>query len=102
MLQAHISSVSVCFTCMFQLFYADVAKVDQDIAMVVYVCCKRFSSVFQLFLYMYFCKCFRCLCEVFQLFFTMLQVLHPGISKLDQDVFTYCHDVSIVRCKCFI
>jgi hypothetical protein len=47
--------------CMFQLFYTDVTKVDQDVAdvaMVVHVCCASFLSVSG-FLYTYFCKCFR-------------------------------------------
>ena len=61
MLQAHILSVSVVFMCMFQLFHADVVKVDQNVAhvaIVVHVCCKCFSSVFQLFLYTYFLRVF--------------------------------------------
>jgi hypothetical protein len=61
MFQAHILSVSVVFMCMFQLFHADVAKVDQDVAhvaIVVHVCCKCLFSVFQLFLYTYFLRLF--------------------------------------------
>jgi hypothetical protein len=48
MLQAYVLSVSVCFSCMFQLFYADIAKIDRDVvyvAMVVHVGCKCLSKV---------------------------------------------------------
>jgi hypothetical protein len=41
---------------MFQLFYADVVKIDRDVAyvaMVVHVCCKCLSLMFHLFLYTY-------------------------------------------------
>jgi hypothetical protein len=47
---------------MFQLFHADVAKVDQDFAyvgMVVHVCCKCLSPMFHLFFFVHICcKCF--------------------------------------------
>ena len=48
-----------CFRCMFQVFYTDVAKVDQDVAyvaMVVHVCCRRLFLMFYLF--------FRCMLQV--------------------------------------
>jgi hypothetical protein len=51
-LKTHV--ISVCFMCFIgtlQLFHADVAKVDQDVAyvaMVVHVCCKGLSPMFHL------------------------------------------------------
>jgi hypothetical protein len=75
---------------MFQLFHADVAKVDRDVAYVAavaHVCCKRLFSVFyQFFLYTYVesvsdvcLNCFICV-------FFMLQVLHQNVSKVDWDI----------------
>ena len=59
-----------CFRCMFQLFQADISKVDWDVAyvaMVVHVCCKRLSPLFHLlFVHAYF-KCFRRMSQVFYL-----------------------------------
>ena len=94
---------------MFQLFHADVAKVDRDVAIVVHICCKRFipnvSSVFCI-----------CMLQVFQthassvssIFFCMLQVLHMDVSKVDQDIATVFQlyvlnvlSVLDVCCKCF-
>ena len=68
---------------MFQLFHADVAKVDRDVAdvvMVVHVCCKRLSPMFHLSS------------------FCMLQVLCLNISKVDRDI-AYVAMVVHVCCK---
>jgi Na+/melibiose symporter-like transporter len=53
MLKAHVSSICFkCFKCfrgMLQVFYADVTKVDRDVArvaIVVHVCCKLLFSIF--------------------------------------------------------
>ena len=42
---------------MLQVFYADITKVDQNVAMVVYVCCKLLFPVFHLFFPNVRCKC---------------------------------------------
>jgi hypothetical protein len=77
---------------MLQVFYIDVAKVDQDVAHFAMV----FSSVCP--------KCFVC-------FRRMLQVLHLDVAKVDPDIAYTCmlqayvptvSDVSFVCCKCFI
>ena len=74
---------------MFQLFHADVAKVDRDVAyvaMVVHECCKCLSLMFHLFLVHICCKCFRHVSIVSSVFFCMLRVLHLDVSKVDRDV----------------
>jgi hypothetical protein len=53
-LKPHVASI--CFKCFrdIQVFHADVAKVDQDvayIAMVVHVCCKLLFLMFYLFFF---------------------------------------------------
>jgi hypothetical protein len=71
---------------MFQLFHADVAKVDRDVAyvaIVVYVCCKRLSPMFHpvFLLYMYVASVSDT-SQVFYLsFFCTLQVLYLDVSK---------------------
>jgi hypothetical protein len=94
---------------MFQLFYTDAAKVDQDVAyvaMVVNVCCKHLSLTFHLFP-MYVASvsdvCLKCFIR------RMLQVLH---LEVDRDVAyvamvfqRYILNVSSILnvcCKCFI
>ena len=63
-METHVASV--CFKCfrrfrgMLELFYMDVAKVDQG-------CCT-------------YCKCFR----------GMLQLFHMDVAKVDQGCCTYC------------
>jgi hypothetical protein len=51
MLQVYNKNVSDVFIGMLQVFYTNVAKVDQDVvyvAMGVHVCCKRLSPMFHL------------------------------------------------------
>jgi hypothetical protein len=75
---------------MFQLFHANVAKIDLDVVyvvMVVHVCCKCLSQCFICLLYTYVARvsdaCPKCF---IYLFFCMLQVLHLDISKIDRNV----------------
>jgi uncharacterized CHY-type Zn-finger protein len=68
-----------CFRCMFQLFHANVAKVDRDVAyvaMVVHVCCKRLSPMFHLFFIHVCCKCFICLLLYLNVFKSRSGCLH--------------------------
>jgi hypothetical protein len=57
MLEIRIAKVCFkCFIWMLQVFYADVAKVDRDVAhvaLVVHICCKRLFPIFQLFFQIY-------------------------------------------------
>ena len=75
---------------MFQLFHADVAKVDRDVAdvvMVVHVCCKRLSPMFHLFFIHVCCKCFRCMSQsVSSVFFCVLRVSHRDVLKVDRNI----------------
>jgi hypothetical protein len=92
-LKPHVASVYFkCFKCfrgMLQVFYIDVAKVDQDVVHVAMV----FSSVCP--------TCFIC-------FRHLLQVFYLGVAKVDLDVAytymlqVYVSGVSYVCCKCFI
>jgi hypothetical protein len=68
---------------MFQLFHADVAKVDRDVAyvaMVVHVCCNYLSPMFHLF------------------FTRMLQVFSTHVSSVSSILFLY---VASVASGCF-
>jgi hypothetical protein len=61
MLQAHVSSVSDAFVGMFQVFHADVAKVDRNVtyvAMIVHVCCRCLFPMFHLFFQTYVASVF--------------------------------------------
>jgi hypothetical protein len=53
MLKVHVANVCFkyfrCFGGMFQVFLMDVAKVDGDVAMAIYVCCKSLFKMFHLF-----------------------------------------------------
>jgi hypothetical protein len=60
----HVASTcfkcSRCFVGMFQVFHANVAKVDRDVAyvvMIVHVCCKCLFPMFRLFFSDVCCKC---------------------------------------------
>jgi hypothetical protein len=65
MLKTHVAcGCFMCFWCfidMLQLFYVDVANVDQDVAYVamdVYVCCKCLFLIFNLCFWMYVASLF--------------------------------------------
>jgi hypothetical protein len=65
MLQTYVSSVSDVFVGMFQVFHADVTKVDRDIAyvaMIVHVCCKCRFVMFHLSFQMYVASVFIWMC----------------------------------------
>jgi hypothetical protein len=72
MLKAHVASICFKFQ-MFQVFYIEVAKVDQNVAHVT----------------MAIHVCFKC----FIYFRRMLQVSHLYVAKIDLDV--------AYKCKCF-
>jgi hypothetical protein len=65
-LQVCLSGCCICVTHMLQVFYLDV----------VYVCNG--------------CKCFRHMFQVSYVFFCMLQVLHPNVSKVDRVLHMGC------------
>jgi hypothetical protein len=73
MLQVSIPNVSSVFRRMLQVFFLDVAYVS-------HICCKRFIWMLHVFLqwplsvFMYFCKCFRRMLYVFQLFHTYVAI----------------------------
>ena len=52
-MKTHVASLCfICFIDMLQVFYVDIAKVDQDVANVASVseaCCKRLFKMFHLF-----------------------------------------------------
>jgi len=63
-----------CFVGMFEVFHADIVKVDRDIAhivMVVHVCCKCLFSMFQLFFHTY----------VANMFIWMLHMFHTYVAS---------------------
>jgi hypothetical protein len=79
----HVASVQFkCFNVfrsMLQVFHMDVAKVDrgvvkvdQDVAMVVHICCNRLYPMFHLFfqtmLQVYLSRCCICFTHMFQVF----------------------------------
>jgi hypothetical protein len=78
MLQAHVSSVWRCGCCKSRLgcciCYNDCTRMLQasipNVLSFLHVCC----------------KCFRCMFQVFHIFFYVLQMLHLYVSKVYQDV----------------
>jgi hypothetical protein len=54
------------------VFHVDIAKVDQDVAMVVHVCCKFLFPMFQLFFQTY----------VLSVFIWMLHMFHIYIASV--------------------
>jgi hypothetical protein len=72
---------------MFQLFHANVAKVDRDVAyvaIVIHICCKRLSLIFHLFFCTRMLQVFQTnVSSVSSVFFCMLQVLYLDILKVD-------------------
>jgi hypothetical protein len=57
---------------MLQVFHMDVAKVDRDIAMVVYICCKLLFLMFHLFFQ----------AHVASMFIWMLHMFHIYVSSV--------------------
>ena len=94
-----------CFRYMFQLFHADVAKVDRNvacIAMLVHVCCKRLYLMFHLFFVHVCCKCFKCTSQVFHVSSFMCCKCCIWMFKSRSGCYTCCNGVSTVCYKCFI
>ena len=54
-----------CFRGMLQVFHVDVAKVDRDVAMVVYVYCKLLFPMFHLFFQTYIASVFIWMLHMF-------------------------------------
>jgi hypothetical protein len=85
------------------VFHTDVAKVDQDVAMVVHVCCKLFFSMFHLFFSDVCCKCVYL--DVAYVFKHMMQVFYLDVAyvyngfECFSDVFASVSDACF---KCFI
>jgi hypothetical protein len=91
MLQAYVSSVFRCFVCMFQVFHADVAKVNRDVAyvaVIIHICCKVYvpnvSFVFQHMLQVCLSVC--CIC-----FTHMMQVFYLDVSYVCNRFFKCFH-----------
>jgi hypothetical protein len=81
-LKTYVASVCfkcfICFRGMLQLFYGDVAKVDQDVAHVwmgVHVYCKLLFPMFHLFFMLQMCLFEYCIC-----FTHMLQVFYLDVA----------------------
>jgi hypothetical protein len=103
-LKAHVASICFkcfrCFSGMLQVFHADVAKVDRDVAhvaIVVHVCCKLLFAPFHLFFFPNVrCKCVYldvayvlhicCKCFIY-----MLHMFYNGFQMF-----------FMIFCKCFI
>jgi hypothetical protein len=105
-LYMYVSSVCskcfICFRCMLQVFHLEVAKVDLDVACIYmqmfhvfsYLCCKCFIWMFayirndytHVFKYFFgvFCKCFKRMLQVFELFRTYIAVFYLDVAKVDQ------------------
>ena len=80
---------------MFQLFHADVVKVDRDVAyvaMVVHVCCKRLFLMFHLFFQMY----------VGSVFIWMLHMFNSYVASIYLDVAYVLQWLLSVSCVCFL
>jgi hypothetical protein len=83
------------------VFHMDVAKVDQDVAMVVHVCCKlspmfRMLQVFYLDVAYVFCNGFKCFLSVFCKCFIYLQTT---LQVFDSECFKSRSDVTSVTCS---
>ena len=121
MLKTHIASV--CFTCfgcfrgMLQLFYTNVAKVDQNVAyvaMVVHICCKGLFPMFHLCFWTYVisvfyldvayvshicCKCFIWILHIFTMIFKCFSYVFASVSKACFKCFICLH--TYVASECF-
>jgi hypothetical protein len=115
----HVGSLCFkCFSCfryMFQVFHTDVAKVDRDasyVAIVVHVCCKRYSQCF-ICLSDICCKCvyldvvyvsYIC-CKRFIWMLCMFVMVFKCFQVFLQVFLMYVASVSVVSnvcCMCFI
>jgi hypothetical protein len=113
MLQAHVFKYFRCFVGMFQVFHADVAKVDRNVAMIVHICCKclfpKFHPFFQtyvasVFIWMlhmfhtYVASVLSGCCICLQLFLSVFHVFLHAFQAYVSNVLV----VSYVCCNCFI
>jgi hypothetical protein len=102
---------TLCFKCfghfrlLFQVFHLDMAKVDLDVAMIKYACCKpmlQMFKVFQTYVANVLCRCLKsiswcCKClfthvlSVSSVFRCISQMFHLDVLNIDRGVCT-CYD----------